>query len=106
MRSFLLSFLATFIFSPSTNAQLTPRNPLEKALGFADLQKVLVAQDQWKPFPRTPAQWENIVPDSIRKTLIANGEACLKDPFPNVPASVTLDFYRNGNRTRYENIAF
>jgi hypothetical protein len=106
MRSLLLSFLVLLILNPSADAQLTPRNPLEKSLGTGDLQKILVPQHQWKPFPGSPAEWERILPDSIRKTLIANGETCLKQPFPNVPASVTLDFYRNGNRTRYENIAF
>jgi hypothetical protein len=102
----LLSFLVIFLLSWSTDAQLVPRNPLEKGMDLSELQQVLVTQSQWKPFPQSPAEWGKILPDSIRGKLISNGEACLKESFPTVPASVTLDFFRNGNRTRYENIAF
>lgn len=30
----------------------------------------------------------------------------MKQDFPNIPATIALDFLRNGNRTRYENISF
>lgn len=91
---------------PLANAQLTPRNLLQKQTDQATLQKLLVSRAAWKPFPQSPAEWAKLLPDSIRTILIKNGEASLQGPFPNVPASVTLDFFRNGNRTRYENLAF
>jgi hypothetical protein len=106
MRSSLLSFFAVIVFSLSTDAQLTPRHLLQKDLDAVDLQQVLVSQQQWKPFPQSAAGWKKILPDSVSARLIQNGEACLTAPFPNVPASVTLDFFRNGNRSRYENISF
>ncbi len=106
MRSSLLSFFAVVVLNLFADAQLTPRDLLQKELDPVDLQQALVSQQQWKPFPQSAAGWKKILPDSIRATLIQNGEACLRAPFPNVPASVTLDFLRNGNRTRYENISF
>jgi hypothetical protein len=106
MRSLLISILTLLILSPAANAQLTPRNLLEKDIDFAGLQQTLVPRQAWKPFPQSAAEWTKILPDSIRTALIKNGEACLQGSFPNVPATVTLDFFRNGNRTRYENLAF
>jgi hypothetical protein len=106
MRNLLKSILAFLILSSSSNAQVTPRNLLEKEMDLAGLQRVLISQAAWKPFPQSAAGWAKILPDSIRAILIKNGEACLQEPFPNVPASVTLDFFRNGNRTRYENLVF
>jgi hypothetical protein len=105
MRSLLISACA-LLLSGIANAQLTPRNLLEKEMDLAGLHQVLVSQAAWKPFPQTPAGWARILPDSILKTLIEHGEACLSRPFNGVPASVTLDFFRNGNRTRYENLSF
>src|SRR5580698_9638294 len=99
----LLIFL---ILGHAADAQLTPRNLLEKQMDVAGLQQALLPQQAWKPFPQTPAEWKNILPDSIIKTLINHGESSLQGPFPNIPPSVTLDFFRNGNRTRYENLVF
>src|SRR5579863_3122947 len=105
MRSLLISACA-LLLAGMANAQSTPRNLLEKEMDLAGLRKVLVSQPAWRPFPQTPAGWAKILPDSILKTLIKHGEACLNRPFAGVPASVTLDFFRNGNRTRYENLSF
>jgi hypothetical protein len=106
MRSLLISILTSLLLCPVANGQLTPRNLLSKEIDLAGLQSVLVSPAAWKPFPQSAAGWAKLLPDSVIKTLIKNGEACLNGPFPGVPASVTLDFFRNGNRTRYENLAF
>lgn len=106
MRSLLISILVLLALSRAANGQLTQRHLLEKEMDRTELQKVLVSQAAWKPFPQSAAGWAKILPDSIRAILIKNGEACLPGSFPNVPASVTLDFFRNGNRTRYEDLVF
>ncbi len=107
MRSLLISILAFLILGPAAaNAQVTGRNLLEKEMDVAGLQRVLVTQEAWKPFPQSAAGWAKLLPDSIIKTLINHGQAYLNGPFPGVPASVTLDFFRNGNRTRYEDLTF
>jgi hypothetical protein len=106
MRSLLISVLTFVVLSAAANAQLTPRNLLEKETDLDGLKGFLISQAAWKPFPQSAAGWSQLLPDSIRAILIKNAEACLKVPFPNVPASVTLDFFRNGNRTRYESLSF
>jgi len=98
--------IAGLFFGARVRGQVTPRNLLEEEMDLAGLRGVLVSQATWKPFPQTPAGWAKLLPDSIIKTLIKHGEACLNRPFNDVPASVTLDFFRNGNRTRYENLSF
>ena len=87
-------------------AQITQRNPLQKNCPPSRLQQVLVGQSLFHPFPQTPAEWKKILADSVIRYLVHNGENALKENFPNIPASVTLDFSRNGNRTRYETISF
>jgi hypothetical protein len=101
-----LKCIACLFLPIYTLAQITPRNLLQKNCSPARLQQVLISQAAFKPFPQTPGGWKKILPDSVLQYLVHNGEDALKENFPNVPASVTLDFVRNGNRTRYENITF
>jgi hypothetical protein len=96
-----------FLFVPVISlSQVTPRNLLQKNCPPGKLKQVLVNQKEFEPFPKTPAQWKKILPDSMISLLVKNGEDALKEDFPGVPATITLDFLRNGNRTRYENITF
>ena len=101
----LTYFLVLFLPVIAT-AQITPRNLLQQNCPPARLKQVLVKQEEFHPFPQTPEQWTRILPDSMIRLLIQNGEAALKGNFPNIPATVTLDFVRNGDRIRYENILF
>ena len=88
------------------STQITHRDLLQKNCPPAILQRMVVSHAVFHPFPQTPAEWKKILPDSIIEYLIHNGENALKENFPNIPATVTLDFTRNGNRTRYETISF
>lgn len=101
-----LLYIAIMFFASTTSAQVTDRNLLLKNCPPSRLQQILVSRAVFKPFPKTPAEWKPIFPDSVMQYLVNNGENALKENFPNVPASVTLDFIRNGNRTRYEAISF
>jgi len=96
-----------FLLLPSiTFAQVTHRNLLQKNCSSSRLSSILITQTAYRPFPKTPEEWKRVLPDSVIQYLIKNGENALKENFPNVPASVTLDFVRNGNRSRYETITF
>lgn len=97
--------LVALIWAASSQAQLIPRNLLQK-FSSQQIREWLIPHDQWRPFPKTGEEWRKQLPDSLVKTIIANGEAALKQPFNNIPATVTLDYVRNGNRTRYENLSF
>jgi len=103
MRSF---FLAILFFPVIVEAQVIQRNLLQKNCPPGKLKQVLVSLDAFHPFPQIPAQWAAVLPDSMMHLIMKNGEDALKENFPPIPATVTLDFVRNGDRTRYENILF
>src|SRR5215217_8762742 len=105
MRFIFFLFLPSFVSTPIM-AQINHRNLLQKNYPSSQLQQLLVRQADFHPFPKTPLAWQQKLPDSVIQYLIRNGENALKQDFPNIPATVTLDFFRNGNRTRYENISF
>ncbi len=101
-----LKCIACLLLPFFTLAQITAHNLLQKNCPLARLQQVLLSQASFQPFPQTPEDWKKNLPDSVLQQLLRNGEDALKGNFPNVPATVTLDFVRNGNRTQYENITF
>lgn len=101
-----LRYLLFLILPVVMNAQITHRNLLQRTWPASRLEQVLISQSTFRPFPKTPAAWKQILPDSILQQLVRNGENGLKESFPNIPASITLDFIRNGNRSRYEDISF
>jgi len=100
------NFLLILFFPVLVSSQITHRDLLQKNYPPSRLHEVLISQSQFHPFPRTASEWKNILADSVIQLLIKNGEDALKLNFPNIPATVTLDFVRNGNRTRYEDISF
>jgi len=67
------------------------------------IAKVLIPRDQWHPWPRWDERqaWEGL-PQVVREDLLANGEKYLGYDWPALPATLFLEFARNGNRSRYE----
>lgn len=102
MRVNFYALILAFSIAFTAKAQITHRDILQRYRGTA----TLVPQSQFKPFPRSPEDWKKILPDSVITTLIKRGEAALKKDFKNIPATVMLEFVRNGNRTDYERLSF
>lgn len=98
-------FLAGALFFHSINAQITNRNLLGKSTN-KELAASLISQDQFKPFPQTPAEWKALLPDSVISGIIKRGEDALGKEFKNIPVTVMLEYKRNGNRSDYEKISF
>ena len=71
------------------------------------LQEKMLPRDQFKPFPKYEDRkaWKAL-PEDFRAFLIRKGEEYLGYGWPTALASVYMDFYRNGNRTAYEDIIF
>ncbi len=65
--------------------------------------QVLLSREEWHPWPRCSEReaW-GALPTDVREDLIANGEAYLGYEWPALPATLFLEFARNGNRSRYE----
>ena len=103
-RHFFL-FLTGFMCFHYLSAQITHRDLLEKSAN-KELATSLIPQDQFKPFPQTPAGWKALLPDSVISGIIKRGEDALRKEFKNIPATVMLEYKRNGNRSDYEKISF
>ena len=85
----------------ANDLSLAERFPIEK------LSEMLVPRDQWRPFPslREREQWEAL-PSEVKAHLVALGEDALKKALPPLPATLYLEYARNGNRSRFESVYF
>ncbi|MEZ4864438.1 MAG: heparinase II/III family protein [Caldilineaceae bacterium] len=67
------------------------------------LRSLLLPRTEWQPYPiiTDRAAWEAL-PAGLRQSTIATGEAALNYVWPALPATLFLQFARNGNRRNYE----
>lgn len=107
MKPFRLNlYLTLFLLSVFTaHAQITHRDLLQK-ISRQQIKQSLIPQNLFKPFPQSPQGWKKLLPDSLMQQFISRGEVALKKDFKNIPATVMLEFVRNGNRTDYEHLSF
>lgn len=91
----------------STTAAKEGRFKLRELYPHEKIEKVLVPREQWHPWPKWSERrrWEAL-PEAVRKDLVANGEQYLGYKWPNLPATLFLEYARNGNRSRYEHEHF
>ncbi len=107
MRKYLNAalFLASQFLLLSVTAQTIQRDLLAK-FSLADIKQNLILQHQWKPFPLTTAEWKLRVPDSVQQAIIKQAERGSAIPFTTIPATVTLEYVRTGNRVNFEKLSF
>jgi hypothetical protein len=89
----------------ASEAIFAPRNLLTQSCSPEKLKTALQSPEDFHPFAHIDerADWDGL-PDDARQALIERGDTALKQPWDVLPATVFLDFARNGNRTRYEHI--
>ena len=68
-----LLYVSLILISALAEAQVTPRNFLAKAFSKEMVQKALIAQKDYKPYPKTRAEWVNIIPEDEQKQIIKRG---------------------------------
>ncbi|NCI49653.1 hypothetical protein GWC95_06955 [Sediminibacterium roseum] len=105
-RSVLLYTIVFLFFQQFLSAQVVQRDLLTKKYPYAAVKQLLIPQGQWKPFPLQPDEWAKKVSDSVRAGIIKQAEAIAGKPFTSIPATVTLEYTRNGNRVNYERLSF
>jgi len=96
----------TVLYCSSGNTQVIHRNLLMNKYTMTDIKQAIVPIEKFKPFPTTPEEWKNQVPDSVLQSIIAEGESGLKFKFNSVSFKSILDFKTKGNRTNYEAESF
>ena len=88
----------------STNGRDHPgRSLLARLFPATRIRESLVSREAWRPFPKVSdrAGWEQLSED-VRSRMVAQAEAHLGASWPELPATLFLEFRRNGNRSRYE----
>ncbi len=92
---------------PGTGTARQGRFKLRELYPQEKVEKVLVAREQWQPWPKwgDRQRWESL-PAEVRQDLIANSEQYLGYDWPDLPAKLFLEYAREGNRSRYEHEHF
>ena len=80
---------------------------LSERLTPAQLTAALLPRQAWHPYPTATARqsWE-AVPEPARRAHLARADEALTQPLPPLPATVFLEYARNGNRSRFESLHF
>lgn len=93
---------AAFLFGAPA-ASKRPENLLTGGWTLQKLVRALVPREEWKPFPDAGDRqaWDALPADS-RKALVERGERQLGGEWSVLPATLFLEFAREGNRSRYE----
>jgi hypothetical protein len=76
---------------------------LSRALTPERLAAVLLPRAKWNPFPAVSdrAAWQNLQAEA-RQSLLAAGQRRLGTPWQPLPATLFLEYKRDGNRSNYE----
>ena len=80
-----------------------PRRILESRVSQQKLAAALLPRDKWKPYPVAADRhaWEAL-PQATRDELLDSGRRALDGDWAMPPATLFLEFVRNGNRSNYE----
>ena len=67
------------------------------------LLPILIPRSSWQPYPTSAdrSPW-NALPASLRQSAVRTGETLLGYEWPTLPATLFLQYTRNGNRRNYE----
>lgn len=85
----------------------SPPASLSSAWPPGRLQSALAPAETWAPFPPASARnaWESL-PAAVRANLVAAGERRKGAAWQPLPATLFLEYQRNGNRSHFEHVQF
>jgi hypothetical protein len=81
------------------------RNLLQKVCNPEQLRRALISREKYRPYPTISERnaWDGLLP-STRASLLTAGEQYLNYKWPEMPATVFLEYARIGNRSDYEKL--
>ena len=99
--------IGCLFISEDLSAAPESRNLLTHGIEESTLSSLLMPRGTWHPFPTITERekWE-AVPASIRSDYIRRGEKMLHTTWEPLPLTTFLEFVRNGNRSKYEDLYF
>jgi len=98
--------IVLLVFAWAASGQVSQRNLLSGHFNLEDVKTSLIPQAEWRPYPKTPAEWKDRVPQRELDEIVKRGEVAQKKEIPQVTATLLLEYVRNGNRSRYEERSF
>ena len=107
MKSSRLFFIIILILPTSLRPQSPTRVSLAQIYPIDTLETVLLPREQWRPYPTiTEPQGFDSISTEIRQGTIKAAEEVLGQSWPVLPATVFLEYVRNGNRSNYQGLSF
>ncbi len=105
MRYKTFTFLFALLLFTSSLSAYQDRNLLSNNWEAEALSGVILMPGEWSPYPAIDRReaWENL-PEAIKKACIAEGEKALDFEWPNLPATVFMEFHLNGNRSNFQDL--
>ena len=102
-----LFVLLVLLSTACVSAKADPRNLLSHGVSLEQVKSQLLPPGSWHPYP-TIAERErwNTVPEKVRMDCIRKAEDLLKTGWQSLPATLFLQFEREGNRSNYERASF
>ena len=96
--------LVSFGFSQTSISQ-EKRSLLSGAYPLEELKNMLIPHSEWNPFPIAEDRdaWQNL-PGKIHHDIVKRGESFLNYEWPSLPATVFLEFARDGNRSNFQGL--
>lgn len=96
-----MALAVTILFICALSVSAIP--PLAEEFPPAKLAQVLLPASDWRPFPvcTDRAAWEAL-PTNVKTHLVRRGEQALTNAFPPLPATLYLEYARDGNRSRFQ----
>ncbi|MDR1668294.1 MAG: heparinase II/III-family protein [Bacteroidales bacterium] len=100
-------FLTVIFFFVSFGVFAQEQNLLSGKYSTEELQRILIPQAGWTPFPRIDDRegWAKADGDMLQ-ACIKSAEAFIDYDWPAIPATLSLLYVRDGNRSRYEAVSF
>lgn len=101
----LIFALLCFFSHSSISQEKQPRNLFTGSYSLEFVKANLVARDKWHPYPNSleRAKWESL-PDKLKEAHIKTGEKAMLQEWPDMPATLFMEYKRKGIRMNYDNV--
>ncbi|MEK6477948.1 heparinase II/III family protein [Catalinimonas sp. 4WD22] len=104
----LLFFFSAFshqLSAQQSAERLISHNFLSESFSSVQLPDLLIPVSEWHPFPTSSERqaWDSL-DEKIRSSYIKKAEEALQGEWKDLPATVFLEFARNGNRSNFQEL--
>ena len=101
----LLVFNTVFSQAQYERNSLTELNLLSESFPYERILDLLTPRNKWHPFPKYSDReaWDKLQL-SLRKGYLQKAEETLNEDWPQLPATVFLEYAENGNRSNFQDL--